>query len=59
MFDFDVVTGPNDLAKRERGEARRPPVPRHPPVREELPSASAGSGVVADEAGGYSGDGPA
>jgi hypothetical protein len=27
MFDFDVVTGPSDLAKLERSEARRPPAP--------------------------------
>jgi hypothetical protein len=39
MFDFDVVTGPSDLAKLERREVRRPPTPpeaatppRNPPV---------------------------
>ena len=60
MFDFDVVSGPSDLAKHERSEVRRPPAPpRNPPAPQEPPSASApvGSGVVADEAGGYSGGG--
>ena len=27
MFDFDVVTGPSDLAKIEHEEARRTPPP--------------------------------
>lgn len=61
MFDFDVVTGPSDLAKLERGEARRSPTPHHPAVPEAPPSApsSSVSGVVADEGAGYSGPGPA
>jgi hypothetical protein len=61
MFDFDVVTGPSDLAKLERSEARRPPAPRNPPAPEAPPSAAPSplSGIVADKDDSYSGLGPA
>ncbi|HEX3500957.1 MAG TPA: hypothetical protein VHT04_16685 [Stellaceae bacterium] len=74
MFDFDVVTGPSDLAKLERSEARRPPpappavatpvrsptVPEQPPLAGE-PACAPGSvsGIVGDQTPGYSGARPA
>jgi hypothetical protein len=52
MFDFDVVTGPSDLAKLERSEARRPPAPSALPAP---PSAAPPpvSGIVAEDTPGY------
>jgi hypothetical protein len=65
MFDFDVVTGPSDLAKLERSEARRPPKPpakEAPTGNPSLPQPTSPglvSGIVGDQAAGYSGAGPA
>lgn len=56
MFDFDVVTGPSDLAKIERREARRSPAEsRNPPVPEAPPAAAPSlvSGIVAEGTPGY------
>jgi hypothetical protein len=54
MFDFDVVTGPSDLAKLERSEARRPPAPPAPATAAP-PSAAPPlvSGIVAEDTPGY------
>jgi hypothetical protein len=55
MFDFDVVTGPSDLAKIERSEARRSPPPRNPSVAEAPPAdaPSSVSSIVAEDTPGY------
>jgi len=52
MFDFDVVTGPSDLAKRERSDVRRSPAPRMPasPPTTAPPLVS---GIVAEDGAGY------
>jgi hypothetical protein len=52
MFDFDVVTGPSDLAKRNA--ARRSPAPTGG-KDEKAPPGAAGrvSGIVAEESAGY------
>ncbi len=49
MFDFDVVTGPSDLAKLARSEARRPS-PGNPPATAPTPS-SPGDQVSSDAGG--------
>jgi hypothetical protein len=55
MFDFDVVTGPSDLAKRER-RSPAPPAAAAPPSGEPLSSGKTTapvSGIVAEDGPGY------
>jgi hypothetical protein len=55
MFDFDVVTGPSDLAKRER-RSPAPTAAEAPPSGKPLSSGSAAapvSAIVAEDGAGY------